>query len=65
MTLKQNQLTLTHPLSKDGEHYTQDDPKMRKPLIDLAYNNLNHWKPKIQLDEGLLSTIEYFKNEIA
>ena len=43
----------------------QDDPKMRKPLIDLAYNNLNHWKPKIQLDEGLLSTIEYFKNEIA
>ena len=43
----------------------QDDPKMRKPLIDLAYNNLNKWKPKIQLDEGLLSTIEYFKNEIA
>ena len=43
----------------------QDDPKMRKPLIDLAYNNLNKWKPEIQLDEGLLSTIEYFKNEIA
>lgn len=41
----------------------QDDPKQRQPNIDLAKKNLN-WSPNIQLDEGLKSTIEYFRSEI-
>ena len=37
-----------------------DDPKHRKPDIQLAKTMLN-WEPKIQLQEGLLKTINYFK----
>jgi UDP-glucuronate decarboxylase len=36
-----------------------DDPKQRKPDISLA-NGLLNWEPRIQLDDGLLSTIDYF-----
>jgi UDP-glucuronate decarboxylase len=36
-----------------------DDPKQRKPDISLA-NGLLNWEPRIQLDAGLLSTIDYF-----
>ena len=39
----------------------QDDPKQRKPNIELAKSALN-WEPKTELDEGLKSTIAYFKN---
>ena len=38
----------------------QDDPLQRKPVIDLAKQELNSWEPKIQLDEGLTKTIHYF-----
>jgi len=38
-----------------------DDPMQRKPDISLAKNILN-WEPKIQLEEGLKKTIDYFKN---
>ena len=38
-----------------------DDPTQRKPNIDLAKKELN-WEPKIQLNEGLVKTIEYFDN---
>ena len=38
----------------------KDDPKQRKPSISLAKKILN-WKPKIELNEGLLKTIEWFK----
>lgn len=41
----------------------QDDPKQRKPDISLAKKKLN-WEPKINLEEGLAKTIEYFKKEI-
>jgi len=37
-----------------------DDPKQRKPNISLAKKYLD-WEPKIQLEEGLTKTIEYFK----
>ena len=37
-----------------------DNPLQRKPLIDLAKNELN-WNPKIELIEGLNDTIKYFK----
>ncbi len=39
----------------------QDDPMQRKPVLERAFNELN-WAPKIQLDEGLNKTINYFKN---
>ena len=41
----------------------QDDPRKRKPNIDLAKKNLN-WIPKISLKNGLFKTIEYFKKII-
>ena len=37
----------------------KDDPLQRKPDITLAKDQLN-WIPKVQLEEGLLKTIEYF-----
>ncbi len=37
-----------------------DDPKRRCPDIQRAKNEIN-WKPKIGLKDGLLKTIEYFK----
>ncbi|HBB91028.1 MAG TPA: NAD-dependent dehydratase [Bacteroidales bacterium] len=39
----------------------QDDPTQRQPDISLARKELNNWEPKIQLDEGLSKTIDYFK----
>ncbi|WP_050602010.1 UDP-glucuronic acid decarboxylase family protein [Ruegeria sp. 6PALISEP08] len=38
----------------------QDDPKQRQPDITLARTLLN-WEPKVQLKEGLASTISYFR----
>lgn len=37
-----------------------DDPKQRRPDINLAKNLLN-WEPSIQLDAGLEKTIPYFR----
>jgi len=39
----------------------QDDPTQRKPDITLAINTLDGWKPKIKLEDGLVPTIEYFR----
>lgn len=41
-----------------------DDPTQRKPDISLANEKLDGWLPKIKLEEGLVKTIEYFKNTI-
>lgn len=38
----------------------KDDPTQRKPDISVAKQHLNGWEPTIKLQEGLLSTIEYF-----
>jgi UDP-glucuronate decarboxylase len=38
----------------------QDDPKQRKPDITLAKEKLN-WEPKINLEQGLIKTIDYFR----
>lgn len=40
-----------------------DDPAQRQPDITLARNALN-WAPTIELEEGLLKTIAYFKSII-
>lgn len=42
----------------------QDDPKQRQPDITLAKAKLNGWEPKVQLNEGLIKTIAYFKGII-
>ena len=39
----------------------ENDPKIRKPDIELASKNLG-WNPKIVLLEGLEKTINYFSN---
>jgi UDP-glucuronate decarboxylase len=39
----------------------EDDPIQRQPDISLAKQKLNNWEPTVQLEEGLLKTIDYFK----
>ena len=41
----------------------QDDPRQRKPSIKLAKEILN-WEPKIELKDGLIKTIHWFKNNL-
>jgi dTDP-glucose 4,6-dehydratase len=40
-----------------------DDPKQRRPDITRA-RTLLHWEPKVQLEEGLVKTIEYFRAKV-
>jgi UDP-glucuronate decarboxylase len=49
--------------SSSGAVYKElpvDDPKQRRPDISLARSLLG-WEPKVQLEEGLDKTIEYFR----
>src|SRR3989441_5501960 len=41
----------------------QDDPQVRQPDITKAKNLLG-WEPKVSLEEGLLRTIEYFRDRL-
>ncbi len=41
----------------------QDDPKQRKPDITKARETLG-WEPKIELEEGLESTLKYFRDKL-
>ncbi len=43
----------------------EDDPKVRQPDITKAKSVLGGWEPKVSLDQGLRSTIEYFKQRLA
>jgi UDP-glucuronate decarboxylase len=38
-----------------------DDPRQRKPDISLAKKELG-WVPKVEVETGLVKTIEYFDN---
>jgi hypothetical protein len=40
-----------------------DDPKQRKPDITLA-QSLLHWEPKVNREEGLRKTLQYFSQQI-
>jgi dTDP-glucose 4,6-dehydratase len=40
-----------------------DDPKVRQPDITRARTLLG-WEPKVSLEEGLTSTIEYFRTRV-
>ncbi len=46
------------------EKLPQDDPCRRKPDISKAKQTLG-WEPKVSLDEGLKTTIEYFRQVLA
>src|SRR5947208_2079227 len=41
----------------------QDDPKQRRPDITLAKKYLK-WQPKVELAEGFVETIEYFRRKV-
>ena len=41
----------------------QDDPQQRQPSIELAREILN-WEPKVELKEGLIKTISWFKENL-
>ena len=42
----------------------QDDPKQRKPDITLARTKLG-WEPKVALEQGLVTTLEYFRSKVS
>jgi len=61
MELANKVIELTGSSSKlTFEPLPEDDPIQRQPDITLAKNRLG-WKPAIHLEEGLLKTIEYFR----
>lgn len=65
LELAENIVRLTNSKSKITFHpLPADDPIQRQPNIDLAKTKLNNWEPKIQLEEGLIKTINYFKKTL-
>ena len=61
LELAQQIIKLTRSNSKIVfEALPEDDPLQRKPVIDLAKEKLN-WTPTIELEAGLIKTIDYFK----
>jgi len=61
MELAQLVIKMTQSKSRlDFKPLPADDPTQRKPDITLASRKLD-WQPRIALDEGLISTIEYFR----
>lgn len=65
LELAQTILRLTNSKSKLIHlDLPKDDPKQRQPDISLAKKELNGWKPKTQLEEGLKKTITYFESVI-
>ena len=57
-------LKMTNSKSKlSFEELPQDDPQKRRPNISLARKHLL-WEPKIKLEDGLKSTIKYFKRTL-
>ena len=41
-----------------------DDPTQRQPDIGLAKQKLG-WQPKVSVEEGFKTTIDYFRKELA
>jgi dTDP-glucose 4,6-dehydratase len=57
-------LKITHSDSPIQYHPLPiDDPKQRKPDISLARSIL-HWEPKVNREEGLRKTLDYFTKQI-
>lgn len=60
LELAQTVIRLTNSKSKlIFKQLPMDDPQQRRPDITLAKEKLN-WCPKIELEEGLIKTIDYF-----
>ena len=56
--------TLINPnLEFEYKKLPHDDPKQRQPSIQLAKELLN-WEPEIELKDGLLKTIDWFKKNL-
>ncbi len=64
LQLAEQVIRLTGSKSKiRHESLPADDPMQRQPDISKAKEILQ-WEPKVNLEEGLIKTIEYFKNTI-
>ncbi len=64
LELAEKVIKLTHSQSNIVfKPLPHDDPKQRKPDIALAMEKLN-WKPTVELDEGLVHMIDFFKNNL-
>jgi len=64
LELAENVLKLTGSKSKlIFQPLPQDDPKQRRPNIELAKIELD-WEPKVNLEDGLKDTISYFKKTL-
>ena len=62
LELAQTVIKLTNSKSKlIFKRLPMDDPQQRRPDISLAKEKLR-WSPKIELEEGLKKTIDYFDN---
>lgn len=62
LELAQKIIKLTKSTSKISyQPLPMDDPTQRKPDLALAKDKLG-WSPKINLEKGLIKTIEYFRN---
>jgi dTDP-glucose 4,6-dehydratase len=68
-----NEMTILEFAERVRKHYQptprlvfeplpQDDPKRRRPDITKAKRLLN-WEPKVDLEEGLIKTLDYFAKE--
>jgi dTDP-glucose 4,6-dehydratase len=58
-------LSLTHSSSEITHHPLPiDDPKVRRPDITLA-KALLKWEPKVELENSLASTVQYFRASLA
>lgn len=65
LELAENILSVTGSKSKlVFKPLPSDDPKQRQPDISLAKSKLLGWEPKIELAQGLIKTINYFKNKL-
>jgi UDP-glucuronate decarboxylase len=64
LELAENVIRLTNSKSTlEFRPLPQDDPKQRRPDISLIHG-LTGWSPKIELEEGVLRTSEYFRAEL-
>ncbi|MCG8411475.1 MAG: SDR family oxidoreductase [Bacteroidales bacterium] len=63
LELAEQIIQLTKSKSKITFHpLPEDDPMQRNPNINLATTKLNNWQPQTKLRDGLIKTIDYFKN---
>lgn len=64
LQLAQNIIRMTGSQSRiDYKPLPVDDPKIRQPDISKARKAFG-WEPKVGLEEGLRSTIDYFKSKV-